>query len=337
MKYLTFALPEDPHTRLPGMLVGERVVSLPAAWEWAQARRPSAGPPLPHSLNELVQAGRAAWEAAAELGQWVKEALQEENSGRTELPRRYPFEQVILHPPLQPLTLRDFYAFEAHVSAANRIRGRSVPEEWYRFPVFYFTNPTTIFGPEQPVPYPVYTQAMDFELEIGCIIGAPGANIPLEKAEEYIFGYTIFNDWSARDVQRLEMKVGLGPAKGKDFASSLGPLIVTPDELQDRAAGRPGVYNLAMKARVNGQERSSGNWQDLHYSFGEMIERASQEVRLQPGEILGSGTVGTGCLLELTAAQGPWLEPGDVVELEVERLGVLRNPIVQTNKNVQEG
>ena len=143
----------------------------------------------------------------------------------------------------------------------------------------------------------------------------------------YIFGFTIFNDWSARDVQRQEVKVGLGPAKGKDFASSFGPNIITPDELKDKAAGKPGVYDLEMTACVNGKEFSRGNWKALYYSFGEMIERASADVTLSPGDIIGSGTVGTGCLLELTNAQGPWLEKGDVVELEIERMGTLRNKV----------
>jgi fumarylacetoacetate (FAA) hydrolase len=234
---------------------------------------------------------------------------------------------VRLHSPLLPTTLRDAYAFEQHVKTANQNRGRDVPTEWYDFPVFYFTNPHSIFGPEEVIPYPPYTSQLDYELEIAVVIGKPGINLKPEEAEEYIFGYTIFNDWSARDVQRQEMKVGLGPAKGKDFASSLGPYIVTREALLDRATGRPGVYDLAMAARVNGVERSRGNLKDIFWSFGEIIARASQSARLVPGDVIGSGTVGTGCLLELTKAQGPWLQPGDVVELEVERIGILRNVI----------
>jgi fumarylacetoacetate (FAA) hydrolase len=152
-------------------------------------------------------------------------------------------------------------------------------------------------------------------------------DIKAEEAENHIFGYTIFNDWSARDVQRAEMKVGLGPAKGKDFASSLGPLIVTREALTDRAVGRAGVYDLSMTAKVNGAEMSRGNLKDIFWSFGEIIARASQSAMLYPGDVIGSGTVGTGCLLELTKGNGPWLQPGDVVELEVERIGTLRNTI----------
>ncbi len=241
--------------------------------------------------------------------------------------RQLPHQDIRLHAPLTPRSLRDFYAFEQHVKTANQNRGREVPPEWYQFPVFYFSNTGSIIGHDDPLNLPSYTQALDYELEIAAVIGREGKNIAPADAEAYILGYTILNDWSARDVQRSEMKVGLGPAKGKDFASSLGPCIITPDELADRATGRPGVYDLAMTAFVNGVERSRGNWRDLHWSFGDLIARASQDVALYPGDVIGSGTVGTGCLLETTRGQGPWLQVGDVVELVVERLGTLRNTV----------
>lgn len=233
---------------------------------------------------------------------------------------------------LHPTTLRDAYAFEQHVKTANKNRGRDVPSEWYDFPVFYFTNPHSIFGPDEEIPYPPYTSQLDYELEVAVVIGKGGMDIRPEDAEDHIFGYTIFNDWSARDVQRAEMKVGLGPAKGKDFASSLGPFIVTKEALSDRAPGRPGVYDLEMTAKVNGVEMSRGNLKDIFWSFGEIIARASQSAMLYAGDVIGSGTVGTGCLLELTKAQGPWLQPGDVVELEVERIGILKNRIKEKNQ-----
>ena len=236
-------------------------------------------------------------------------------------------EEVNFHSPVHPTTLRDAYAFEQHVVTANRNRGREVPEEWYQFPVFYFTNPNAVFGHEDVIPYPPYTNAMDYELEIAAVISKGGTNIKPEDAPAHIFGYTIFNDWSARDVQRKEMIVGLGPAKGKDFASSFGPVIVTHESLADKATNRPGVYDLEMTARINGKEFSRGNFKDIHWSFGEIIARASESVMLHPGDVIGSGTVGTGCLLELTKFQGPWLNHGDVVELEIERIGVLRNTI----------
>ena len=229
--------------------------------------------------------------------------------------------------PLQPTTLRDAYAFEQHVKTANQNRGREIPEEWYQFPVFYFTNPNSIFGNGDEIPYPHYTNALDFELEIAVVIGKAGINIKPENAQSHIFGYTIFNDWSARDVQRAEMKVGLGPAKGKDFASSLGPVIVTGEALVDHAVRRPGVFDLTMTARVNGVELSRGTFKDIYWSFGEIIARASDSAELRPGDVIGSGTVGTGCLLELTKTQGPWLNAGDIVELEIEKIGILKNTI----------
>jgi fumarylacetoacetate (FAA) hydrolase len=233
----------------------------------------------------------------------------------------------LVAPVRRPPTLRDFYAFEQHVKAGNAIRGREIPPQWYEIPVFYFSNPTSIIGPGDAVRAPKASQALDYELEVACVIGKSGRDIAAQDAGDYIAGYLIFNDWSARDLQRQEVAVGLGPAKGKDFASSFGPMLVTPDDLADRHAGRPGVYNLTMTARVNGVERSRGNWSDLHHSFGDMIARASADAALYPGDLIGSGTVGTGCLLELTKAQGPWLQSGDVVELEIERLGVLRNTV----------
>lgn len=241
------------------------------------------------------------------------------------------FEDVSFHAPIHPATLRDFYAFETHVKTANRNRGQDVPENWYKFPVFYFSNPNNNYGHEQAIPCPPYTQALDYELEIAVVIGKRGINIQPEEAPNYIFGYTIFNDWSARDLQVQEMKVNFGPVKSKDFASSFGPVIITQDELADRATGRPGVYDLEMTARVNGVELSRGNFQDIYWSFGDMIARASQSVMLNPGDMIGSGTVGTGCLYELTKNQGPWLMVGDIIELEIERIGTLRNSIAPSS------
>jgi fumarylacetoacetate (FAA) hydrolase len=236
----------------------------------------------------------------------------------------------------RPASIRDFYAFEQHVKTAFANRNQEVPEEWYQFPVFYFSNTNAVFGPDETIPYPTYSNELDYELEIACVIGKGGINIPAAKAEDHILGFTIFNDWSARDAQRVETRARLGPAKGKDFASSLGPAVVTLDELADRATVRPGVYDLVMIARVNGVGKSRGNFKDIHYSFGEIIARASAEVWLQPGDVIGSGTVGTGCLLELTKGKGPYLEPGDVVELEIERLGVLRSTVGERHATIYQ-
>jgi fumarylacetoacetate (FAA) hydrolase len=238
-----------------------------------------------------------------------------------------PLDEVRLVAPLpHPPSLRDFYAFEQHVATTTRNRGRAVPPAWYEVPVFYFGNHSAIYGPNAGVPIP-RTEELDYELEIACAIGRAGRDIAEEDAEEYIAGYTIMNDWSARDTQREETSVGLGPAKGKDFATSLGPWLVTLDELEPFALG-DGRHDLPMVARVNGVERSRGNFRDIHYTFAQMIARASRDAALYPGDVLGSGTVGSGCLLELTAGQGPWLEPGDLVELEVAGLGALKNQII---------
>lgn len=328
MRYLTFVHPQAPQQPRLGVLRQETVVDLHVCRTWAQGARGLAAEPLPGTLLELIHAGPEAWEYVQKLVDALEGVDPSQVKGAQRQAVGYPLQAVRLYPPLpRPMGLRDFYAFEAHVAAAHSIRGKEIPAEWYEFPVFYFSNPNATYGPEEVIPYPASTQALDFELEVACVIGAHGRDIRPEAAEAHIFGYTIFNDWSARDVQRREMRVGLGPAKGKDFASSLGPWIVTPDELADRAAGRPGVYDLEMAARVNGVERSRGNWKDVHYSFAEMIARASADASLLPGEVLGSGTVGGGSLLELTRAEGPWLQPGDVVELEIERLGVLRNVV----------
>ncbi|MED0738247.1 fumarylacetoacetate hydrolase family protein [Aneurinibacillus thermoaerophilus] len=226
----------------------------------------------------------------------------------------------------RPPSFRDFYAFEEHVKTARRKRGLDMVPEWYKFPVFYFSNASAIKGSGEPVEKPSYTEWLDYELEVACVIGKEGRNIKREQALDYIEGFMILNDWSARDVQREEVKVGLGPAKGKDFATSMGPYLLTKDELEDRRNGEH--YDLEMKAFVNGKLLSQGNMKTLYFSFAQMIERASQDCTLYPGDVIGSGTVGTGCILELGAEVHRWLEKGDTIELSIERLGVLRNEII---------
>jgi fumarylacetoacetate (FAA) hydrolase len=230
-------------------------------------------------------------------------------------------------PILRPSSLRDFYAFEGHVRTMWERRGAAIPEAWYRLPVFYFSNVSDIRGPDDPVWCPAASSELDFELEVAALVDTTAIDLPPERAEEAIGGYTIFNDWSARDLQREETIVRLGPAKGKDFASSFGPYLVTPDELAE-ARGQKG-YDLVMTAEVNGSETSRGRWSDAQFSFGEMLARASADAHLRAGDLIGSGTVGTGCLLEVREATlGRYLEPGDTVTLRIERLGALRNPIV---------
>ncbi len=238
-----------------------------------------------------------------------------------------------LYPPIpRPKTIRDFYAFEEHVKNARKKRGLDMVPEWYEFPAFYYSNPNVVYGPDDEVPRPSYTEMLDFELEIAAVIGRRGKDIPVNEAQSYIAGYTIMNDWSARDIQAREMKIGLGPAKAKDFATSLGPWLVTPEELEDRAAG-DGRYSLEMTAKVNGKQVSKGNMESIHWTFPQMIARASESVELQPGEVFGSGTVGTGSLVEQDQLRTRWLKPGDVVELSIERLGTLRNRVIEPRLN----
>jgi fumarylacetoacetate (FAA) hydrolase len=231
-------------------------------------------------------------------------------------------------PILRPPSLRDFYAFEQHVATMWKRRGGEVPEAWYRLPIFYFSNVSEIRGPGDPVNAPRGSQELDYEVEVAALIDTPVRDVDATTGEQAIGGYMILNDWSARDLQREETTVRLGPAKGKDFATSIGPWLVTPDELADARNGT--AYDLAMTATVNGQETTRGTWSTAQFSFGQMIERASADVRLRPGDLIGSGTVGTGCLLEIRdATLGRYLEPGDEVSVSIERLGTLTNPVVE--------
>ncbi len=232
-------------------------------------------------------------------------------------------------PILRPASMRDFYAFERHVATMWARRNQPVPEAWYRLPIFYFSNVSEIRGHLDPVWAPRDSTELDYELEVAALIDTPVHDLPPERGDEAIGGYMILNDWSARDLQRDETTVRLGPAKGKDFASSIGPWLVTPDELADARSGKG--YELSATAEVNGNELSRGRWSDIQFSFGEMIARASADVRLVPGDLLGSGTVGTGCLLEIRdeSGFGRYLLPGDNVTLRVERLGELMTPIVE--------
>ena len=234
----------------------------------------------------------------------------------------------ILPPVINPPAFRDFYAFEQHVRSARKLRGLDMHPDWFKIAIFYFSNPNCCYGHGAEIPYPSKTTELDFELEFAVIIGNGGTDIKSEHAENVIAGYTILNDWSSRNLQREEMPMSLGPAKGKDFASSFGPYIVTPDELED-SWDENGKLHLRMTCHVNDKKISDGNTNDLYHSFGKMIERASMNTKLIPGEYIGSGTVGTGCILELRPENtGGWLKKDDVVRMEIEKLGVLENKII---------
>ena len=239
-------------------------------------------------------------------------------------------DDIAVGPPiLRPPAFRDFYTFEQHVRTMWQRRGGEIPENWYRLPVFYFSNTSEIRGPGDSVHAPRGSEELDFELEVGALVDTPAFDLPEERAEQGIGGYFVLNDWSARDLQRDEMPVRMGPAKGKDFATSIGPWLVTPDELADARRPDASGPDLVMTATVQDEEGSEtlvsrGMWSDARFSFGQMLARACADAHVRAGEILGSGTVGTGCLLEVKdATLGRWLQPGDMVTLEIERLGSL--------------
>jgi 2-keto-4-pentenoate hydratase/2-oxohepta-3-ene-1,7-dioic acid hydratase in catechol pathway len=236
----------------------------------------------------------------------------------------------LLAPVAEPPSVRDFYAFEQHVRTARARRGREMHPDWYELPVFYFSNPASVLGPGDPVAAPPRSVELDYELEVACVLGRGGTNLGLEDADEVVAGFTVMNDWSARDIQRREMAQSLGPAKGKDFATSLGPVLVTAAEFAP--GGLREVPSAVMTARVNGTEWSRADLDGMWWSFAELLAYASEAAPVRRGDVLGSGTCGTGCILELSLVHGadkyPYLEPGDEVEVEVAGLGVLANPVV---------
>lgn len=207
-------------------------------------------------------------------------------------------------------------------------RGLEMVPQWYQVPVFYFSNPVAIIGNGDPVWAPQGSSALDYELELACVVGSKARDLPADDtALDCLAGFTIMNDWSARDLQRAEMAVGLGPSKSKDFATTLGPRVVPLTELRD--VYHDGRLHLEMTARVNGKEYSRGNARTMYWTWPQILAHASRDTELQPGDVIGSGTVGTGCILELTPeVVGGWLKPGDVVELAIERLGTLQNPVI---------
>lgn len=272
---------------------------------------------LPKTMLDLVESGLAK---ARELASRPPE-------------KTWKISEVTLLAPIpRPPSMRDGYAFRQHVESARRNRGLPMIEEFDQFPVFYFTNHLAVTGPGDLPVQKLARERLDFELEAAIVIGKKGRNIPAAKADEHIFGYMIMNDWSARALQMEEMKLSLGPAKGKDFATSLGPWLVTRDELAPHAQPGPQGerHALKMRAHVNGKQVSFGNLKDMTWTFAQIIERASYGVELQPGEVIGSGTVGTGCFLELNGSKitdNQWLKPGDQVVLEIDGLGRLENTI----------
>lgn len=293
-------------------------------------------PDLPVSMGMFLN----YWEDVYPIAALVNESLME---GKAAKQLGISVDDVqILSPVPHPTSCRDAYAFRQHVAAARRNRKVDMIPEFDQYPIFYFTNHHSIQGSGDVVCMPDHFEKLDFELEVAIVIGKPGKNIKAAEADEYIAGYMIMNDLSARRLQMEEMLLNLGPAKGKDFATTVGPWLVTAEELEEfKVDCKPGhtgnAYNLKMKCFVNEVQVSEGNLADMDWTFAEIIERCSYGVQLFPGDIIGSGTVGTGCFLELNGTgklnepdyKEQWLKEGDVVKMEVDSLGILSNTIVK--------
>jgi len=290
---------------------------------------------IPDNMNAFLAGGE-------ELMDWAKKISTSIKSGTLAAKEEIFFE--LLAPVPHPSSCRDGYAFRQHVASARRNRKLDMIPEFDSYPIFYFTNHNAIQGPGEITCMPDHFEKLDFELEAAVVIGKKGRNISAAEADEYIAGYMIMNDMSARTLQMEEMLLNLGPAKGKDFSTVIGPWLVTPDELEPyKVPAKPGhvgnAYNLNMKCWVNGVEVSSGSVADMDWTFAEIIERCAYGVDILPGDVIGSGTVGTGCFLELNGTgllndpsyTPQWLQEGDVVEMEITGLGRLSNTIRKEN------
>jgi len=335
MKLVTFRT--DAHDR-GGILLGETVVDLGAAFAWHEhqaGRRCDAA----HVAERYGKGVLGFVENAAEARPAADAVVAAHAAGK--LPATWdgrvltvPLASAKLRAPIpRPPSMRDGYAFRQHVETARRNRGLDMIPEFDQFPVFYFTNHHGVLGPGDVPVRPAHLERLDYELEAAVVVGREGKNLDVAGADAAIFGLCIMNDWSARALQMQEMKLNLGPAKGKDFATSLGPWLVTVDELAPHATrtARGTVWDLAMRARVNGGLLSQGNVKDMNWTFAQILERASYGVKLHAGDVVGSGTCGTGCLLELNGSKitkDQWLKVGDVVRLEIDGLGALENKIV---------
>ncbi|MFC1491571.1 fumarylacetoacetate hydrolase family protein [Nitrospinota bacterium] len=274
---------------------------------------------LPQDMCEVVAGGEPSLEAARRALEYIG-TEGPEATGPSGERLTYTLNEVRLRAPVpRPMSFRDFNSFEGHKAAAARRHNTTIDPLWYEMPTCYKGNRLSIIGPEDDLPRPRYTEKFDYELELAMFIGKRGRDIPEERGMDHVFGFSVLNDFSARDHQMEEMKLWLGPHKGKDFATAVGPCVVTKDAFNPK--------NAFMVARVNGEEWSRGNVRDMHFSWGRLIEYASMEEELLPGEMFASGTVGTGCGADFDK----WIQPGDVIELEIEGIGVLRNRVVKLN------
>jgi 2-keto-4-pentenoate hydratase/2-oxohepta-3-ene-1,7-dioic acid hydratase in catechol pathway len=290
-------------------LEGSRVGVLDGSVSDGVVRLLDAGP----TLLDVIRGGH---EALAEVARRVRTG------------DAVPVGRAAFGPLLDPPTVRDFLTYEAHLA---ELTGAHPPDEWYEQPLFYFSNPASIVAPYADVRMPPYVTQYDYELEVAAVVGKAGSDLTPERAAEHILGYTIFNDWSARDLQVHEFKFPMGPSKSKDAAITLGPWLVTVDELADHVDG-DGRLALRTEVQLNGERTGGDVTSNMSWSFAELVAHASRGTVVRPGDVLGSGTCGTGCLAELKRSRGDaapdWLRVGDVVRIEVEQLGFVENRLV---------
>jgi len=332
MKLVSFEL-ADAGREHGGVLLGGEIVELGEAFAWYEREAGRASDAA--SVADRYGRGVLGFVEHADVARPAADAIAELHAAK-----RLPSSLVraasgvkLLAPIPRPPSMRDGYAFRQHVETARRNRGLEMIPEFDLFPVFYFTNHQAVIGPGDLRVQKEHLNRLDFELEAAIVVGKRGRNVPAAKADALIFGMTIMNDFSARHLQMEEMKLSLGPAKGKDFATGLGPALVTIDELASRAIDTPAgrKFDLEMRAFVNGVQVSKGNVKDMNWTFAQILERASYGVTLYPGDVIGSGTCGTGCFLELNGSKitnNQWLQPGDVVALEIDPLGRLENTVI---------
>lgn len=328
MKLCTFEL-STPIGRVLriGAVQGSTIVDINFAVAWRLERKGEAQPArvanaiAPSTMVEFIEGGDSS---LAHAGGAVDMVLEEIAKGTTPVGSNgemivHDMNTVVLKAPItRPVMLRDYYTFEQHVTTMFKKRNDTVPPVWYEIPVHHKQNPASVIGTNQDVRWPAFSEAFDYELEIACVIGKKGTNVTIEHAADHIYGYLIMNDFSARDMQRKEMACRMGPAKGKDFATALGPWIVTKDEIKD-------PHNLRMTAKINGELWSDGNTKTMQHTFEQAVVFTSNGETILPGEVWGSGTVGGGCGAELDRP----LKPGDVMELEIEGIGILKNRVVR--------
>jgi fumarylacetoacetate (FAA) hydrolase len=320
--YTTDSIPLSEQAGRLGILVGAEVIDVERAGGATHT-------PLPSDIIAFLHLGEPAMKAAQQIATEAQHDLHRftDHNARARLD-----DVRLLAPVPRPTSMRDGYAFRQHVEAARRNRGVEMIAEFDLFPVFYFTNHQAVIGPGPIRVMPDHLDRLDFELEAAIVIGKEGRNIKAKDADQFIAGYTIMNDWSARHLQMEEMKLSLGPAKGKDFATAIGPWLVTPDELEPKKlrSDAGDRFDLTMTATLNGKELSRGNLKDMTWTFAQIIERASYGVTLYPGDVIGSGTVGTGCLLELNGSKitdNLWVKVGDTVTCAIDGLGALTNTV----------